>query len=338
MPETRPPWFSLTPTEQAEVLHAMATHLGRRAQILEKDIWLCQVLQTLFALPNRKPMAFKGGTSLSKVHQAIERFSEDIDITIDYRSLLDHEPDLASLSNTQRKKLSGQIRAALIPHIRDELLPALHTALGKNLPATDVTLELSDDAEKLRVHYPSAVDQPSPYLHSSILIEFGGRNATLPQDLITIEPDISPLVPQLSLPSAQVCVLSPLRTFWEKATLIHVECHRPALRAGADRLSRHWYDLARLTRHPIGQQALANRQLLHDVLSIKETFYRSANTHYQHCLSGQFRLIPGDTLLTALRADYQAMLDAHMFYGTTLPFDDIITTLTQLEQQLNTPV
>jgi len=97
-------YFDLSLTEQAELLHGLAPVLGRRAEILEKDIWLCQVLGVLFALPIRKPMAFKGGTSLSKVYQAIERFSENIDVTIDYRSLATDVPDLVGLSNTQRKK------------------------------------------------------------------------------------------------------------------------------------------------------------------------------------------------------------------------------------------
>uniref|UniRef100_UPI00333FD0F5 nucleotidyl transferase AbiEii/AbiGii toxin family protein n=1 Tax=Castellaniella defragrans TaxID=75697 RepID=UPI00333FD0F5 len=75
MPESTAHYFDLSSTEQAELLHGLATVLGRRAEILEKDIWLCQMLGILFALPNQKPMAFKGGTSLSKVYQAIERFS-----------------------------------------------------------------------------------------------------------------------------------------------------------------------------------------------------------------------------------------------------------------------
>lgn len=94
-------YFDLTGDEQAELLHGLAPVLGRRAEILEKDIWLCQALGVLFSLPGRKPMAFKGGTSLSKVYQAIERFSEDIDVTVDYRSLVDDVPELApSVANS----------------------------------------------------------------------------------------------------------------------------------------------------------------------------------------------------------------------------------------------
>lgn len=328
-------YFDLPPAEQAELLHGLAPVLGRRAEILEKDIWLCQVLGVLFALPCRKPMAFKGGTSLSKVYQAIERFSEDIDVTIDYRSLVQNIPELATLSGTQRKRLSENLKVALAGHVAGELAPALHEALIQALPNHEITIEISDDAEKLWLYYPSVVENTDTYLRPSVLIEFGGRNATLPQETLAIVPDVVEHVQGLVFPAAEIAVLSPMRTFWEKATLIHVECHRPELRAGAERLSRHWYDLARLADHDVGRQAVEDVALLQDVLSIKETFFRSGCSHYDRCLKGALRLVPDAALLDALRKDYQAMLDAQMFYGETLPFDDIVERLTRLEQQIN---
>ncbi|ACT05321.1 Domain of unknown function DUF1814 [Dickeya chrysanthemi Ech1591] len=330
-------YFDLTPVEQAELLNGLAPKLGRRAEILEKDIWLCQVLGSLFALPCRKPMAFKGGTSLSKVYQAIERFSEDIDVTIDYRSLVPDVPVLDTLSGNQRRKLSDTLREALAEHVTGELVPTLHEALLQALPNHEITIEISDNAEELRLYYPSAVENTDAYLRPSVLIEFGGRNATLPQEMLTIVPDIGEHVPGLVFPTAKVAVLSPMRTFWEKATLIHVECHRPDLRTGAARLSRHWYDLARLADHHIGRRALEDVALLQDVLNIKKTFFRSSSSHYDLCLTGALRLIPDAALLDALRQDYQAMLNAQMFYGETLSFDSIVERLTRLEQQINQP-
>lgn len=328
-------FFDLPPADQAELLHGLAPILGRRAEILEKDIWLCQALGALFALPCRKPMAFKGGTSLSKIHQAIERFSEDIDVTIDYRSLLADAPDLATLSNTQRKKLSDTLKAALADHVTTELAPALRQALAKALPGREIRMEVSQGAEKLWLFYPSAVENADAYLRPSLLIEFGGRNATLPQDTLTITADVAAHVPALLFPAARVAALSPMRTFWEKATLIHVECQRPDLRASAQRLSRHWYDLARLADHAIGAKALRDAKLLDDVLRIKETFFRSGHSRYDLCRSGKLKLIPPAPLLDALKQDYQAMLDAQMFYGNILPFDHIAERLTALEKQIN---
>ncbi|WP_368641638.1 nucleotidyl transferase AbiEii/AbiGii toxin family protein [Castellaniella ginsengisoli] len=330
-------YFDLRTQDQADLLRSLAPVMGRRAEILEKDIWLCQVLDLLFRLPCCKPMAFKGGTSLSKVYRAIDRFSEDIDVTVDYRSLDANAPDLDNMtSNNQRSKFSERLRSALATHITDELAPALQTALQKALPQTPTSLEISDDAEKLWVYYPSAVENSDAYLRPSILIEFGGRNSTLPQDRLVIAPDIADHVPGLELPTAQLAVLSGARTFWEKATLIHVECHRSALRASAERLSRHWYDLAKLADHSVGQEAIHDRALLDDVLRIKQTFYRSGFSHYEQCATGGLRLVPDAPLLIALQQDYQAMLDAQMFYGETPSFEQIIERLRVLEKSINT--
>ena len=332
-------YFDLPISDQADLLQSLAPVMGRRAEILEKDIWLCQVLDILFQLPCRKPMAFKGGTSLSKVYKAIDRFSEDIDVTVDYRSLVADAPELESMtSNSQRSKLSDALKAALTTHVIDELVPALQATLATALPTQPTSTEVSDDAEKLWVFYPNAVENTDSYVRPSILIEFGGRNSTLPQSLLSITPDIAEHVPNLALPTAQVSVLSAARTFWEKATLIHVECHRPSLRPSAERLSRHWYDLARLADHEVGQQALQDTDLLRDVLRIKETFYRSSFSHYDQCTTGSLRLIPDEPLLEALRQDYQAMLAAQMFYGDTLPFEPIVERLRQLEAGINQKV
>jgi len=156
----RESYFDLPVSDQAELLQSLAPVVGRRAEILEKDIWLCLVLDILFQLPCRKPMAFKGGTSLSKVYKAIDRFSEDIDVTVDYRSLVTDAPDLESItSNNQRGKLSDELKAALTTHVMDELVPTLQAVLATALPAQATSIEISDDAEKLWVFYPSAIEK-----------------------------------------------------------------------------------------------------------------------------------------------------------------------------------
>lgn len=78
-------FLELSPKEQAEIIQSASYQLGKTPAILEKDIWVCWVLNHLFSMPNHLSMAFKGGTSLSKVFNMINRFSEDIDITVDYR-------------------------------------------------------------------------------------------------------------------------------------------------------------------------------------------------------------------------------------------------------------
>jgi hypothetical protein len=99
-----------------------------------------------------------------------------------------------------------------------------------------------------------------------VLIELGGRNVIDPNETHTVSPYIAELTEGLVYPNGEVVVLSPERTFWEKATLIHVECNRGELRASAERLSRHWYDLVMLAKHPAGRSAIENRQIFRIIL------------------------------------------------------------------------
>ena len=66
---------------------------GRPAHLLEKDVWVVQLLQVLFGTDYGSDLTFKGGTSLSKAYNAIRRFSEDIDITYNIRAII---PDLVA--------------------------------------------------------------------------------------------------------------------------------------------------------------------------------------------------------------------------------------------------
>ena len=85
------------------------------------------------------------------------------------------------------------------------------------------------------------------------------RSATPPARRSMAEPflslDARERADMLRTLAATVTVLSPARTFWEKATLIQVECHRRRLANRPDRLSRHWFDLTCLAAHDVGWAA-----------------------------------------------------------------------------------
>ena len=341
-PEQAISYFDLDAKEQADLLRQMEVELGVAAAILEKDIWLCLVLEKLFELPGKKPMVFKGGTSLSKVYQAINRFSEDIDVTIDWRSLRADAPDeeaVTALSKTKKRQLSDQIKLLLEGHIETVVLPELAAALKTVVPDINTAYETDDEGneqkDKLRVSYPSVVENTIDYLKASVLLEFGARNPIEPGELHEISPDVAFKFPQIKFPKAKVEVLSPHRTFWEKATLIHDECHRTEMRAGAKRMSRHWYDLARLADHAIGPRALQELLIFENVLLVKETFFSYNYSRYDLCTTGHFKLVPEGEFIEALRADYEAMASSKMFYGEHLDFDAIIVRLTALQQNIN---
>ena len=155
------------------------------------------------------------------------------------------------------------------------MLPLLEENFKSKLPGKTFKLELSEDGEQLRVYYPSLFEQESKYLQNNVFVEFGGRNSTEPNEICVIKTMLSDVIKDLALPTANVKVLSPLRTFWEKATLIHVECHRGRLSNSPERLSRHWYDLAKLSNSWVGKNALLKQELLGDVVLHKKAFFRA---------------------------------------------------------------
>lgn len=76
-------FFDLSAQDRADALEVAAGQAGRPAELLEKDIWVVWTLDVLFGTPFAEALTFKGGTSLSKVYGAIDRFSEDVDLTYD---------------------------------------------------------------------------------------------------------------------------------------------------------------------------------------------------------------------------------------------------------------
>ncbi len=328
MPEA---FLQLSPEEQAEILQTCAGKLGRRAEHLEKDVWVCWVLQGLFTMPGRLPMAFKGATSLSKVYGAIRRFSEDVDVTVDYKSLDQSiDPFDPTVSRTARDKYTELLKTKLAEHTKNVIRPHFEDLVAQLTEKPPKPITISDDGEKLFIPYLSRFGTAE-----SVFLEFGGRNVISPNEEHPLRPYISAELPELQFPEATVPVLVPSRTFWEKATLIHVACNRSDPKLDADRQSRHWHDLAVLADHNIGKIAILDLQLLQDVVKHKNVFFRASYTNYEACLSGGLRLIPGARLLEALRTDYEKMIGDGMFDGEPPSFDSIVSRLDKLAKEIN---
>ena len=332
------PFLSLGAGERADILRTAAARSARSPVILEKDIWICWALDALFSMRDPHPMAFKGGTSLSKVFGVIDRFSEDVDVTLDYRAFDDaFDPFAEGASRTGTRRFGERLKDYVASYVRDAVAPALDAAAERLAADGRHAVRVGDDGETVRFAYPSAVEEHGGYVRSDVLLEFGGRNVIDPNERHAIVPDLAALTQDLDFPAATVTVLSPSRTFWEKATLIHVECHRRRLADRPDRLSRHWFDLACLAAHPVGRAALADRGLLADVVRHKKVFFHAGNANYDHCLDGRLRLVPDDDQLRALRSDYDAMRNARIVGDDAPGFDALIERIRILEADANRP-
>src|ERR1700730_5208849 len=127
-------FLGLSAAERSEALQVAASTSGQPLHVLEKDVWVVWTLSALFESDFRKHLVFKGGTSPSKACKAIERFSEDIDVTYDIRAIAEDLVEDASgdeplpRNKTQGKKWSAIHVFCLQGHIKDRLSRHWHDA------------------------------------------------------------------------------------------------------------------------------------------------------------------------------------------------------------------
>ena len=80
--------FLTLPTDERRLyIDQAAIRRNLSPVVLEKDFWVCWLLGLLFGSEFAGSLVFKGGTSLSKIFHSINRFSEDIDLAVDYAAL-----------------------------------------------------------------------------------------------------------------------------------------------------------------------------------------------------------------------------------------------------------
>ena len=329
--------------DRADVMRAAGLHYKLAPALLEKDFWVCWVLERLFSLPEIAPhLLFKGGTTLSKVYGVIDRFSEDVDISVSREFLRPGAADVAeadTISNTRRRKEIETLVVTFHRAVADVIQPRLREAITSEL-GTDAGWRLvadERDAGTLHFVYPVGVegDAAAAYNAPSVKIEMGGRSDVWPAEDGFVTPYAASALPEVfEDPQVPVRVLAAGRTFWEKATLLHNEFHRPAEKRRAERISRHHYDLTRLFRHPaIGPNSLAARDLLDRVIEHKTTYYADSWSRYAEAGTGAMRLVPPDAEIPRLRGDYAQMRP--IFLSEPPSFDTILSGLAELEAHIN---
>jgi hypothetical protein len=302
---------------------------GMTPESVEKDFWICWMLMVIFEHPDLSAvLRFKGGTSLSKCFSAINRFSEDIDLILDWDALKIENPK-AKRTNSQQDKFNKQVNVLAQQYIRDALLPMLQVACegycNVNIAA--------DDPHTINVQYPSIF--PAGYLRPEIRLEIGPLAEMVPYSQYAVTSYAAEINPQVFKQSSVVVhAIKPERTFWEKVTILHAETHRPEGKPHLDRYARHYYDVHQMLGTDIERIALENLALLEEVVAFKTQFYPSAWAHYDLAVLPSIRLVPDDKIVADLRKDYVAMED--MFFGTKRPaFDDIIHELAAFEEKLH---
>lgn len=349
-------------TDERQALYStVAAKLETRAENIEKDLYVCWVLDFLFNRRKDDPvhLYFKGGTSLSKAYGLIRRFSEDIDIGIfkgDLNAPL--EADIAALPSitkqqkalaeevdeAARKYISGKLREQLLKEVAavEEMSDRRgHFTLGfgfdpyRNKDALDV----------LVVSYDSVFGSGDGYVQAAVRIEGGARPDPVPVEPREITPYVADELPNgADLKFGRVTTVKPERTFWEKVLILHAMTEMTEKRAAdrdpgrpvpdLNRYSRHYYDVHQIWRHrEYGEKAASMRDLAEACRQHKQLMFRAPDHRYDRAEPGSYRLMPTAEMSKKLETDYERM--SAMIFGIPPKFEEVMDSIEALEIFLN---
>jgi hypothetical protein len=334
-------FLALADSDRADVIKETAANMQLHPTPVEKDFWVCFLLRELFALDCVKDqLIFKGGTSLSKGYGIIERFSEDIDLSVHASTFgIDLGPDFTLLGPSERRVKINQLYKSAAQFVDRTFISELKKRLEQSLPEKNWRLQLyrrGEDNNIILFNYPRVLQDNTQthYTKREVQIEIGVRAEHEPAELREVQPYIAEQFPQLfEEPKTTLKVLAAKRTFWEKVTIFHAESFKREGTPLTRRFARHTYDLHQLMQAGIGKDALEDLDLLKRVAQHKALFHASANVDYSLAYTGELRLAPQGSKQQELADDYAAMRD--FFMGEPPAFSDILKSLQQIEQQTN---
>jgi len=332
-----------SPRDRFAAFLATANRLGAPIGNIEKDFWVCWTLDALYhQLPHGQPrLLFKGGASLSKAYGLINRFSEDIDVTV-FRDDLQQAAsvkELEALSTKRRRAKLDAIRDACRAYITGPLRAAL-AEIGAEATSGVGRVEVDDtdpDGQTLLLHYPEVEPRDGAYVRPVVRIESGAKSALDPNAAATIRPYVADDIQGLDLAVSDVTTIEAERTFWDKVVTAHGLRRwfdrRGTLRQEGQRISRHYYDLHRLATSQPGRLALGDDALGEDCVRHARMFFDRPDYDLKSARRGTYALVPHDAMTHALRNDYENT--KAMIFGEPPTFDDIIASIAKIEAKLN---
>ncbi len=340
---TSTPQFTKLPYDRrATAFEQAATERGIHPMIMEKDYWVSWLLGLIFKNPKiAAHLVFKGGTSLSKVYKTIDRFSEDIDLSVSPIYLGFDVAELERLSSrSQRDDAMNRMQAACLDKAKKEILVTLEEQITEELGAPEKGPWLTFDQDQhthspvIYFEYPGAIKTELAYINRSVKLELGSLTDQQPTGTHLIRPWVAEKYPEFFNEwKCEVVALDVSRTFWEKATILHSEYHRESGQPTPDRYARHYYDITRLLSHPESNRYTTDRELAIRVAHWKSQFFARRWAHYETARHGTLKLLPQAARIKDLERDYAAMQP--FFLSQPPSFQDIVGALKAGEEKIN---
>ena len=330
------PFLKLATDEKISFFVKAAEGTTLPPQAIEKDWWVTKVLFAIRSLDYRDSVQFKGGTSLSKGWHLIDRFSEDVDLSVD-RAFLGFPGELSK--NQVSSKLRKKAKEFILGAFYDNLPVALESV---GIPREAYRLSSNDngvptqDPVQIFIDYDSAFP-PGGYILPRVMLEITGRSYEEAVSETAICSLLDDRLPGNAFASSSFMVVTvePERTFIEKVCLLHEEFNKSLGDIRYHRMSRHLYDLFMMCGEGVDKKALNNEELFRGIVKHRFTYNRIDGVDYNTETPGHFNIVPPDEIIDEWRKDYDEM-KREMIYSKQKPsFDEIIVRIHQLNDQLN---
>jgi len=326
---------NLSVIEKIETFNKVQEYLNLNTKSIEKDWWVTAVIRALFSLPYAEHLLFKGGTSLSKCWHIIERFSEDVDIAIN-REFLGFSEELSNnqIRNKLRKVSCSFIRENLTVDLAKELE---NQGINPDLFSVkaDVTEDTAKDPEIIEITYKSVIDGLT-YINPVVKLEIGCRSMREPFEIVKIQSLVDETFPNtpFSEPPFKVNAAVSQRTFIEKLYLLQEEFAKPQELVRTNRMSRHLYDIVKISETEIADKALTDNDLWASIVEHRQKYVKMKNFDYELLKPQNINFIPPDFIISQWQQDYETMRET-MIYGESLPFNKMIDKMKQLNKKIN---
>ena len=326
-------WLKLSKERKIEILNQATELTGLPSIAIEKDWWVTLALKASFSMPYSKNIIFKGGTSLSKGWNLIERFSEDVDLAID-RKYFGFKGDLTKTQIKKLRKLSCEfISTTFLEDLKKTL-----TEWGAISECKLIAQPIKDsdkDPQTIEIYYNSVVDK-SDYLPQRILIEISSRSLMEPTEIREINSILSDTFSTQTFATVpfQVATVLPQRTFLEKVFLLHEEFSQNNQKIRIDRLSRHLYDIEKLMDTSHGVDALKNSKLYNGIVAHRKKFNALRGLDYANHVPNKININHPESVIKDYEMDYSEMTK-FMIYGEFLKFEKLITRIIELQTRIN---
>ena len=325
-------WLSHSIEDRRIILRQTAEAESLPEYAIEKDWWVTMTLKAIFQTECAASLLFKGGTSLSKGWKLIQRFSEDIDLSIDHQYFRETVEN-----NNQLKMLRKQCRRYVVDMLVEDIdcrMEAMGLSGYRIYPVVEQggnKVSTDSDPTEIIIEYPSVIGTASDYVRPAVKVEISCLSMKEPFEVKEITTLISDAFPRADRDtSAVIPIVLPSRTFLEKAFLLCEEFQKEAPRSL--RMSRHLYDLERLMDTEFGMQALADAELYKAIVEHRRKFYHVSYADYDKNYPDRIAFYPPERSLKTWESDYKALQDAFV-YGDKLPFRQLLLRIEELQRR-----